>query len=398
MTERLENALPLQVGRRRFIAAGAVGATMIAVPGIAAPEQTFVYVGSYTKDPPGGGSNNPVGLSVFRFDSNSGALTPIEQVPSANPSFVTLDPSQRFLYVVNEISDYEGQASGSAEAYAIDPSGGKITLLNRQSVKGATPAHLTVDPTGRHLVVANYVGGNFVVLPIETDGRLGPVTGEIMDAGRGPNEQRQTAPHPHMVTFDPAGRFVATADLGIDQVQILRLADGGLVRVSRAATAAGAGPRHIAFHPSGQVLYVLNELNATVTTFDYDAPSGQIGNELRTVRTEPPDYRGQQSTAAIAVHPSGKFLYVSNRGYNSIVGYRIDPATYLLSVIGHATDGIAFPRHFAIDPSGTRLYVANQTTDTIVEFRIDTSSGELKPTGQVTPSITPVAVVFRTSG
>jgi 6-phosphogluconolactonase len=133
-----------------------------------------------------------------------------------------------------------------------------------------------------------------------------------------------------------------------------------------------------------------------VTVFDYDSLNGRIGSELQTVPTEPPGYRGRQSTAEIAVHPSGKFLYVSNRGHNSIAGYRIDPATGLLSVIGHATDGVAFPRHFAIDPSGTRLYVANQTTDTIVEFRIDTSTGELSPTGQVTPSITPVAVLFRT--
>jgi 6-phosphogluconolactonase len=392
-------ALP-HIGRRQFIAAGAAGATAIALPTLAPgeSEQSFVYVGSYTKNPPGGGSNNPVGLSVFQFDSDSGTLTPVQQVPSANPSFVTLHPSRQFLYVVNEISDYEGQPSGSAEAYAIDPSSGKITLLNRQPVGGATPAHLTVDRAGRHLVVANYVGGNFVVLAIEPDGRLGPVTGEFGDAGRGPNEQRQTAPHPHMVTFDPAGRFIATADLGIDQVQILRLTDGGLARVSGAATAAGAGPRHIAFHPSGQLLYVLNELNATVTVFGYDAGNGQIGNELQTVPTEPPGYRGPQSTAEIAVHPSGKFLYVSNRGHNSIVGYRIDPATYLLSVIGYATDSVAFPRHFAIDPSGTRLYVANQTTDTIVEFRIDTSTGQLNPTGHVTPSITPVAVVFRTLG
>jgi 6-phosphogluconolactonase len=392
-------ALP-QVSRRQFIAAGAVGATMIAFRTLAAGEvePTFAYVGSYTKNPAGGGSNNPVGLSVFRLDSSSGALTPVQQVPSANPSFVTLHPSRLFLYVVNEISDYEGQPTGSAEAYAIDPSNGKITFLNRQAVKGATPAHLTVDPTGRHLVVANYVGGNFVVLAIETDGRLGPVTGEIMDAGHGPNERRQTAPHPHMVTFDPAGRFIATADLGIDQVQILRLTDGGLARVSQAATAPGSGPRHIAFHPSGQLLYVLNELNATVTAFGYDLLNGQIGKELQTVATEPAGYRGPQSTAEIAVHPSGKFLYVSNRGHNSIVGYRIDPATYLLSVIGYATDGVAFPRCFAIDPGGTRLYVANQTADTIVEFRIDTSTGQLKPTGQVTRSITPVAVVFGAPG
>ena len=203
MTEN-EKCARRQFARRKFITSGAAGATLMALPMLAAgnSQQTFVYVGSYTKDPPDGGSNNPIGLSVFRFDANTGALSIVQEVPSANPSFVALDPSKRFLYVVNEISDYESQPSGSAEAYAIDPSSGMITLLNRRSVKGATPAHLTVDPTGRHLLVANYVGGNFVVLPIETDGRLGTVSGEIFDTGRGPNPQRQTSPHPHMITFD----------------------------------------------------------------------------------------------------------------------------------------------------------------------------------------------------
>ena len=322
-------------------------------------------------------------------------MTLVQQVPSANPSFVALDPTRNFLYVVNEINDYEGQETGSAEAYAINPLSGKMTLLNRQSVKGAIPAHLTVDPTGQYLIVANYVGANFVSLPIEAGGRLGPVNSEITDTGRGPNEQRQTSPHPHAVAFDPAGRFVATADLGIDQVQIFRLTKGRLARVSRASTAPGAGPRHVTFHPNGRILFVVNELNATVTAFAYDPVDGQIGTELQTIATEPPDYRGWQSAAEIAVHPTGRFLYASNRGHNSIVGYRIDPADGLLSVIGHATEGVAFPRSFAIDPSGARLYVANQTADTIVQFRIDPSTGELKPTGQVTASITPVAIVFR---
>ena len=382
---------------RRELTAGAVGAAAFGLRalGADAAAETFAYVGSYTKNPPGGGSSNPVGLSVFRLDSDSGAMTLVQQVPSANPSFVALDPTRNFLYVVNEISDYEGQETGSAEAYAINPLSGKMTLLNRQSVKGAIPAHLTVDPTGQYLIVANYVGANFVSLPIEAGGRLGPVNSEITDTGRGPNEQRQTSPHPHAVAFDPAGRFVATADLGIDQVQIFRLTKGRLARVSRAFTSPGAGPRHVTFHPNGHILFVVNELNATVTAFAYDPVDGQIGTELQTIATEPPDYRGCQSAAEIAVHPTGRFLYASNRGHNSIVGYRIDPADGLLSVIGHATEGVAFPRSFAIDPSGARLYVANQTADTIVQFRIDPSTGELKPTGQVTASITPVAIVFR---
>ena len=362
-----------------------------------ASKPIYVYVGSYTNDPPGGGSNNPVGLSVFRCDPTTGALSPVQEVKSANPSFVALDPARRFLYVINEIDDYEGQKSGSAEAYAIDPNTGLIELLNRQSLHSPMPAHLAVDPTGHNLVVANYIGGNFVVLPIGVDGRLGPVSGEVKDLGSGPNSERQEAPHPHGVVFDPAGHFIATADLGIDKVQIFRLTEGGLARVSEASVAPGAGPRHVVFDHIGKRLYVVNELNATVTAFDYDAATGRIGNILQTISTEPTGYCGPHSTAEIATHPSGKFLYASNRGHNSIVGYRIDPATGLLSVNGFATQGISFPRSFGIEPRGRWLYVANQKGDTIVQFEIDQETGELKPMGRVTPSITPVALAFRTT-
>jgi 6-phosphogluconolactonase len=393
----------VEISRRRMMAAGAVGVVSLVFPAAAGRAadpsgSIFVYVGSYTKNPPGGGSNNPVGVSVFRFDPATGALTPIQQVQSVNPSFVALGPSRRFLYVINEIDDYEGQKSGSAEAYAIDSETGMIKLLNRQSLHSPIPAHLAVDPAGHHLVVANYIGGDFVVLPIEADGRLGPVSGEVRDSGTGPNEKRQEAPHPHSVVFDPAGRFIAAADLGIDKVQVFRLTDGSLARISEAPVAPGAGPRHIAFDLDGRRFYVVNELNATVTAFSYDPATGQIGKELQTVSTEPSGYNGPHSTAEIAVHPSGKFLYASNRGHNSIVGYRIDRATGSLSVIGFATQGVNFPRNFAIDPSGKWLYVANQKGDTIVQLEINPETGELSPTGQVTQSITPVAIVFRAAG
>jgi 6-phosphogluconolactonase len=402
MVERRIRSARCEIGRRDALCAGALGIASMMLPAGAAQAAgssgpTFVYVGSYTKDPPGGGSENPIGLSVFRFDSAKGALSPVQQVKSANPSFVALDPSRRFLYVTKEIDDYEGQKSGSVEAYAIDPNTGKITLLNRQSLHSPIPAHLAVDPTAHYLVVANYIGGDFVVLPIEADGRLGAVSGQIKDTGSGPNKERQEAPHPHSVVFDPAGRFIAAADLGIDKVQTFRLTDGGLARVSEASVAPGAGPRHIAFDSSGQRLYVIAELNATVTVLAYDANTGQIGKILQTISTEPAGYNGPHSTAEIAVHPSGKFLYGSNRGHNSIVGYRIDPSTGLLSVIGFAAQDVNFPRNFAIDPGGKWLYVANQKGDTIVQFEINQQTGELKPTGQITRSITPVAMVFRTA-
>jgi 6-phosphogluconolactonase len=386
-----------RLGRRHVLAGGLGVAAFGFGTAMRAQEAkpTFVYVGSYTKNPPGGGSNNPVGLSVFRFNPTHGALTLVQEVPSANPSFVALDPTRRFLYVVNEIDDFEGQKAGSAEAYAINPATGEITLLNRQSVKGPIPAHLAVDPTGHYLIVANYVGGNFVVLPIESGGRLAPVVDEVIDKGHGPNAQRQASPHPHGITFDPPGRFLATADLGTDEIQIFQLANGSLVPISKASTAPGAGPRHIVFQPSGRVIFVIDELNATVTSFAYDPDKGQIGRDLQIVSTEPPGYSGPKSTAEIAFHPSGKFLYASNRGHNSIVGYRVDPATGRLEVIGYATEGVVFPRSFAIDPSGRWLYVANQKADTIVQFEIELSTGEFKATGQVTRSITPVAIVFR---
>jgi 6-phosphogluconolactonase len=391
------------ISRRHFVMASALtaaGATaLLALPELASgsPAERFVYVGSYTKDPPGGGNDNPVGLSVFRVDQPSGALTLIQQVPSANPSFVALDPSQRFLYVVNEIDDYQGQQTGSAEAYAINPESGTIALLNRQSVMGTIPAHLAVDPTRRHLVVANYMGGNFVVLPIEADGRLGSVTGSFMNKGSGPNRERQEAPHPHEVVFDPSGRYMAVADLGVDRVQTLRLDGGKLFLVSETSMAPGAGPRHVAFHHNGRILYIINELNATVTAVEFDPASGELGRQIQTVSTEPAGYSGPHSTAEIAVHPSGKFLYASNRGHNSIVAYRIDPSNGPLSLIGHTTANINFPRNFAIDPSGASLYVANQKGDSIVQFRIDPTTGKLTPTGHVTRSITPVAIVFRES-
>jgi 6-phosphogluconolactonase (cycloisomerase 2 family) len=393
-----------EIDRRQFMATGALAAAgvVLALSGMVLPQAAFAdtparfaYVGSYTKDPPGGGNDNPVGLSVFRVDPKSGEFTLIQQVPSANPSFVALDPTQRFLYVINEIGDYQGQKAGSAEAYSINPETGTIALLNRQSVMSTIPAHLTVDPTGKYLVVANYMGGNFVTLPIEADGRLGPVAGSFANKGDGPNAERQEGPHPHIVVFDPAGRFIATADLGVDKVQTLRLEGGSLRLVSEVSMAPGSGPRHVVFHHNGRILYVINELNATITALEYDPASGQLGRQLQTVSTEPAGYSGPKSTAEIAVHPSGKFLYASNRGHNSIAAFRIDPSSGLLSPIGHTTSGIEFPRNFAIDPGGAWLYAANQKSDTIVQFRIDQATGRLVPTGHVTRSVTPVAIVFK---
>ncbi len=367
----------------------------------------FAYVGTYTTEAPGGSGQLPSeGISVFSVDA-AGALSLVQTVPSANPSFLALSIDQTVLYAINEIADFEGGENGSVEAYTIDATTGELTLINRVDSGGAIPAHLAVDPTASFLVVANYVGSNYVVLPIEDGGGLGQVSGAVQQSGSGPNEERQEAPHPHAVVFDPAGGFVAGADLGIDQVATFEIdtATGDISLVNEIAAAPGAGPRHLAFHPSGSYLYAINELNATVTAYAYDTATGAIGPEIQTISTVPDDFEGTKSTAEIFVHPNGLFLYGSNRGSpdapsaeaNSIVAYSIDQATGELTLIGWATDGIDFPRGFAIDPTGTWLYACNQQGDSIVQFTIDQATGELSPTGQVTTSPTPVCLVFRTA-
>lgn len=366
----------------------------------------YLYVGSYTRAAAEEGATGELGISVFAVDSSTGALTLIQTIESDNPSFVALDPSQRFLYAVNENADYAGAEDGSVEAFAIDPATGELTLLNRQSSGGPIPAHLAVDPTGDHLVIANYIGMNYVVLPINDDGSLSPVSGSVDNTGSGPNAERQEAPHPHATLFDPGGNFIATADLGIDKVQIFDLneAAGELELVSEVSTAPGAGPRHVAFNPDGTILYVLNELDATIVAYAYDAATGTIGEEIQTVSTVPDPFEGTKSTAEIFVHPSGRFLYSSNRGQpdsttpegDAIVAWTVNADTGELTLIGHTIDDIEVPRNFAIDPTGTWLYAANQEGNSIVQFEINQETGELTPTGNVVETPKPVALVFTT--
>ncbi len=365
----------------------------------------FMYVGSYTRDAVEEGANAAeLGISVFAVDPETGALTPIQTVVSDNPSFVAMHPSGQFLYAVNENADYDGADSGSIESYGIDPASGELTLINRESTAGAIPAHLAVDPSGDHVVVANYIGKNFVVLPINDDGSLSPVSGTFDITGSGPNPDRQEAPHPHATTFDPGGNFVAAADLGVDKVLIFDLNedDGTLELVSETAATPGAGPRHVAFNPTGTILYVLNELDATIVAYAYDAATGAIGDEIQTISTVPDPFDGTKSTAEIFVHPSGEFLYSSNRGQpdsttpegDAIVAWSIDPDSGELTLIGHTIDDIEVPRNFAIDPTGTWLYAANQEGDSIVQFAINQETGALTPTGNVVETTKPVAIVF----
>ncbi|MFB7495885.1 lactonase family protein [Streptomyces sp. NPDC056161] len=359
----------------------------------AADRSTYAYVISYA-NASGGGSPDGTGLYVFKLDPETGALEPVQQVAGSSPVWIEVAPSRRFLYACYSLQGSDTARVGQVDAFAIDPRTGTLTFLNRVSLGDSGAAQLAVSPDGRHVVVANYYYGEYVVLPVGKDGRLGSVSGAVKNTGSGP-KPRQDSAHPHAVVFDPRGRFLATADLGIDKVQIFRLADGGLERVSETSLPPGTGPRHVTFARDGQTLYVLGELDGTITAFAYDPVTGAVGQTLQTIASEPADYSGPPSGAEITVHQSGDFLYASNRGSQTVAGYRIDRSTGKLTVIGYATQGVSGPTNFAIDPSGRWLYVNSGTANNVVQFSIDPATGELKPTGRTASVPAPLVMAVR---
>ena len=347
----------------------------------------FVYVGTYT-EPDG----NAAGIGVYRFDAATGALTHRHTVPNASPSYLAVDAGARFLYAVNEIGAAERTIEGRVSAFARDAATGALTFLNDQPSHGTLPCHLTVDPSGRFVIVANYGSGTVAVYPIGPDGALGAATERLQLEGSGPHP-RQAGSRAHAATFDPAGRFLAIADLGADRVVMYRLdAAGRLTPTGEyAETPPGGGPRHIVFAPDGRHAYVNNEIGSAVTAYAYDAARGAF-TALQTLSTLPPGWRGENTTAEIALHPNGRALYVSNRGHESIAIFAVDAATGQLTAAGHAPTQGSTPRCFALDPGGAYLYAANQRTDTLVAFRVEGTA--LVPTGEVTPAPTPVCVLF----
>jgi 6-phosphogluconolactonase len=356
---------------------------------------TLVFVGTYT-----GGKTNSQGIYALRMRDVPGkppAFTPLGvAAETASPSFLTVDAARGLLFAVNETDEYNGKPTGSVSAFTIDRATGKLTLINRQPSLGKAPCHLTLDKSGRFLIVANYSSGTVAVLPVAADGKLGEPT-VVQHSGSSINKQRQEAPHAHCTTFDPAFRFFFACDLGIDNVMVYRLDEVKGVLTPHtppfAAVKAGSGPRHLAFRPDAHFAYVLNELTSTVTTFAYDAQKGVL-SERQTLSTLPASYTGQNSTAEIVMHPSGKFLYTSNRGHNSIAIFRIDQATGALAFVRTQETGGRTPRHFTLDPSGRLLLAANQDSGNIVVFDVDQNSGELKANGVTLEVPTPVCVTF----
>jgi len=357
-----------------------------------AAEQLRVYVGTYTR----GGESQ--GIYACELDLSTGALTNLRvATETVNPSFLAIHPNRKFLYSVSEVETSDGKRGGGVAAFEIDASNGALRLLNKQSSGGAGPCHLVTDQQGKCVLVANYGAGSVASLPIGNDGRLSEAASVILHAGSSVNPRRQTAPHAHSINVDASNRFAFAADLGTDKIMIYRLdSQAGTLQDNDPAFATlnpGAGPRHFAFHPSGKFAYAINELQSTVTAFGFDPQRGAL-ERIETVSTLPTDFSGSNTTAEVQVHPSGKFLYGSNRGHDSLAIFAIDAETGKLTPQGHESTQGETPRNFGVDPTGNFVLAANQKTSTVVVFRVDPGSGRLSPAGQSIEVPSPVCVKF----
>jgi len=353
---------------------GALAAAAAATLAAPAAKPVTVYVGTYT-------DGTSRGIYRLTFDAVTGALTePALAVEARNPSFLALHPAGRFLYAVGEISSFGGAKTGTVSAFAIDAKTGHLALLSEQPSEGADPCHLVVDRTGRNVLVANYSGGTVAVLRIGADGRLARASSVRTHLGTGPNKSRQEKAHAHGIYLDAAERFALSPDLGADRVFVYRFdaAKGTLEPHGAAPLEPGSGPRHLAFHPSGRFVYVINELLSTVTAFSYDAERGSLA-PLQTVSTLPAGFAGESSTAEVAVSPDGRFVYGSNRGDDSLAVFAVDPSSGRLTAKGHAPVGGKTPRHFTIDPSGRFVLAAHQDSGTIAVLRLDPATGMPAP-------------------
>lgn len=353
------------------------------------PDDTLAYVGTFTK-------GESKGIYVFRLQTSGLEVSQnITLVPlglaaeTPNPAFLELDPKRRVAFAANDIHEFQGKPSGSVSAFAVDPTTGKLTLINQQASMGPAPCHLTLDRERRHLLVANCLGGSVAVLPVAADGRLGAPTSVVQHPG--------TKPHTHGVALSPDDQFAFACDMGLDRVMAYRFdAQKGTLapaKVPAIALKAGSGPRHLVFRPDGRFAYVLGAKTNTVFAFAYDAKTGGL-REVQASSTLPESFEGKSAAAEIAVHPSGKFLYVSNRGHESVVLFAIDADKGTLSFVEEQGTGGKTPRHFGMEPSARHLAIANQDSNTVLVCRVDRSNGRLKPSGVFASVPNPVCVKF----
>ena len=387
-----------------LLAALCIGLALACSPAVAA--ERLVWFGTFT-----GGPGKSEGIYVARFDDTTGALSPAKLAGTAkNPSFLAIHPRLPMLYAVAEVDTFDGKPEGGVAAFACDPATGMLTAKGTQLAGGSAPCHVSLDPAGKVVLAANYGGGSTICMGLAADGSLEPVvtapagepagffqhgwprTGEFgLDTGR------QEKPHGHFVGVTADGRFAVACDLGLDQVIVFNLnIDKATIQPhSYARVKTGAGPRHFAFHPTGRYGYSVNELDLTVTAFAYDAEAGSL-RELQTLSTLPADVVDRKgfSCAEIVAHPSGRFLYASNRTHNSIAMFAIDETIGTLTFLGVQPIEGAMPRNFAIDPSGKFLLVGGQDSNTVAVFAIDQTTGGLKFTGTKIDVPSPVSIVF----
>jgi 6-phosphogluconolactonase len=369
--------------------------TVLAATAAPAPKQGqyLFYVGTYTEE----GSKSK-GIYAYRFDPATGQATPLGlAAETVNPSFVAVNPGGKYLYAVNEVQNYKGPNSGGVSAFSIDQATGKLTFLNEVPSRGADPCYIIVDNAGKYVLVANYTGGSIAVFPILEGGKIGEASTFVQHSGHGADPKRQEGPHAHSIDLSPDNRFAFVDDLGLDEILAYKYdaARGSLTSNDPPFINLdpGAGPRHFALHPSGKFAYVVAEMQSTVTALSVDLKAGTV-KRLQTLSTLPKDFKGENDDAEVHVHPSGKFLYTSNRGHDSIAVFAIDPAKGTLMLLDHASTGGNIPRSFEIDPTGKFLFAENQKSDDIVIFRIDEKTGRLSPTGQKLDVASPVCVKF----
>lgn len=357
----------------------------------ASAEHYTVFVGTYT-------DKGAQGIYAYRFDTAAGKLTPIGVAAHTdNPSFLTISKDHKYLYAVNENPDIKGPYKGGVSAYSIDPKTAKLTLINRVPSKGNAPCYLSLDHTGRMLMVANYYSGTVTAYPIQANGGIGASTFFVELKGSGPDKDRQDMAHAHETKVSPDNRFVIVPDLGSDKLWIYSI-DPAVAQLHPAAKPfasvhAGFGPRHITFHPNGRWAYSLSELSGQVTGFHYDTPTGGL-TEFQSISALAPDFKAHNQSAEIQIHPNGRFLYASNRGPDTISLFLIDPVTGKLTAGERMSSGGKEPRNFEIDPTGTYVLSANQISGDIVTFRIDQKTGHLTPTGDKVQLSEPVDMIF----
>lgn len=366
--------------KSRILLAVLAGVCLMTVATTAsAGEKLWVYFGTYTK-------GDSKGIYRSEFDTETGKLSEAElAAETKSPNFLAIHPDGKHLYAVGEVSDADGKPVGGVVGFQLDPSSGELTKINGQSTGGAGPCHLVVDATGKNVLAANYSGGSVVCLPIKANGSLVEASSFVQHEGSSVNPRRQTAPHAHSINTDPGNNFAVAADLGLDKILIYRFdPNTGSLKANDPAfvkTPLGGGPRHFAFHPDGKFAYTNNEILLSVTAFEFDSERG-ILNPLQTISTVP-DGTGLKgnSTAEVRVHPNGKFVYVSNRGPNSIAVFKIDQNTGMLERAGIVPSGGKIPRNFNLTPDGKWLLAAHQASDNVVVFKINEQTGLPEPTG-----------------